>query len=392
MFTPYSSDDKERARSHLNQAVDLRIAGKDHEAAEQLSRALALDPALADDSYVRELAAVVTRLPAESAIAKLGGVRGTQVSGRPGKNPALNGLAWTCSFCGSTNTASGDDCPSCGAARPANEAGQAAGPTGPINKETISISDIFLLNPAHKNFLLGKSRKLEAASGFAGGCLTLFMVPFVLVGIGVIIFAAVEWNKIMQINRSSVTAQAEVIDRRNGTDSDGDDYYKVTYRFYVQDRAFRNERNVNASQYKEMTRGSRVPIVYARADPTISYLQGENQSSTPLFATFFGVCWNGFVFLLIGGALVNSRRNKRLEREGALLKGTVVEASGYEDSDNDYNVKLKYAFRTPNGKEIVRQESHTRNDMKSGKTRERLPLAGTQVAVLFADDTCFKVM
>jgi hypothetical protein len=263
---------------------------------------------------------------------------------------------------------------------------------GASNRETISISDIFLFNPAHKDFLLGKSRKLEPMTGFAGGCMTLFMLPFVLVGIGVIIFAAAEWSKFVQISRSSVTAQAEVIDRRSGTDSDGDDYYKVTYQFFAQDRAFKNERSVSASEYKGMTKGKRVPIVYARTNPSISYLQGENQSSLPLFMTFFGVCWNGFVFMFVAGLVVSWRTNKRLEREGMLLKGTVVEASGREDSDNDYIVKLKYAFRTPNDREIVKQESQTRNDMKNGKKRERLPLAGAQVAVLYADDSCFKVM
>jgi hypothetical protein len=218
------------------------------------------------------------------------------------------------------------------------------------------------------------------------------MIPFVLVGIGVIIYATVEWSKLAQIARSSATIQAEIIDRRSGTDSDGDDYYKITYRFYVRDRAFKNERSVSASEYKGMTKGKHVPIVYARTDPTISYLQGENQSSTPLFMTFFGICWNGFVFLFVGGLVVSWRTNKRLEREGVLLKGAVVEASGHTDSDNDYIVKLKYAFSAPNGREIVKQESHTRNDMRRGKTKERLPLAGTQVAVLYADDTCFKVM
>jgi hypothetical protein len=141
-----------------------------------------------------------------------------------------------------------------------------------------------------------------------------------------------------------------------------------------------------------MTIGTHVPIVYARTNPTISYLQGEDQRSLPLFLTLFGVCWNGFIFLFIGGAVDTWRTNKRLMREGVLLKGTVVEARGHMDSDNDYNVKLKYAFHTPNGREIVKQESQIRNDMKHGKKRERLPLAGTQVAVLYADDTCCKVM
>jgi hypothetical protein len=275
---------------------------------------------------------------------------------------------------------------------PEVNAGKSSTTKSKIEKETISISDIFLFNPTHKNFLLGTSRKLEPLSAFSSGCTTLFMLPFVLAGIGVIMFAAAEWGKLVQISRSSVTAQAEVIDRRSGTDSDGDDYYKVTYRFYVDDRVFKNERSVSSGEYNGMTKGKRVSIVYARSDPSISYFEGENRISLPLLMTFFSVCWNGFIFLFIGGAAVNLFKNRRLEREGVLLKGTVVDASGKEDSDNDYNVNLKYAFSTPNGRKIVKQESRVRNDMKKGKTRERLPMAGAQVAVLYADDSCFKVM
>lgn len=298
---------------------------------------------------------------------------------------------WTCNFCGATNSVDlrGDACPNCGARRD-NRAGAISPRT--FNREAISINDIFLLNPAHKDFLLGKTRKLETFFGAAGGCIMLFMIPFVLVGIGVIIFAATEWGKILQISRSSATVRAEVIDQQSGTDSDGDDYYRITYRFFVQDHAYMNERSVSESEYRKLTTGMRVPIIYARADPSISYLEGENRNSQPLFLTIFSVCWNGFVFLFVGAIVATARINRRLEREGVLLKGTVVDANGREDSDNDYIVKLKYAFRTPNGKEIVKQESQTRNDMKKGKTRERLPLTGTQVAVLYADDKCFKVM
>ena len=379
---PTSTPNTEQARLHLNRAIDLRIEGNNQESATELSKAIMIDPTLVGDEYVRTLAAVVTDLPAEAAIAKLRG---------SGRQPAKLAPTWTCSFCG-TMDARGDTCPNCGAPRPATAPISAGSIAGDRKIETLSLSEMFLLNPAHKNFLQGKSRQLEPSSIFARGCMMIFMVPFILVGIGIILFTAVEWNNLLQISRSSVTAQAEVISRRTGSDSDGDDYYKVTYQFRVADRAFKNERSVNSSEYDRLKAGVRVPIVYAANNPTISYLQSENRNTLPLFLTLFGVCWNGIILSVIVAGLGARQKNQRLERDGVLLKGTIVEISGREDSDNDYIVKLKYAFRTPNDRELVKQESCTRNDLKRGKQKERLPLTGTPVAVLYANDSCFKVM
>jgi hypothetical protein len=107
-----------------------------------------------------------------------------------------------------------------------------------------------------------------------------------------------------------------------------------------------------------------------------------------ILLTVFTIIWDLFVFGMVFAGITTYRRGKRLEREGRLIKGSVVSCKGSTDSDEDYTIKLKYTFRSPTGRDIHKQESHIRNDLK----KVALPAPGTSVAVLYADDTCYQVM
>jgi hypothetical protein len=102
------------------------------------------------------------------------------------------------------------------------------------------------------------------------------------------------------------------------------------------------------------------------------------------------LCSGGVLLLLclfIGGVaavlLYTDRRQKRLAEEGRLLAGEIVLASGRRDGDGDYNLTVKYRFRSPQtGKWIQATRRKGRDDLE----HKPLPEPGTQVHVLYIDD------
>jgi len=262
----------------------------------------------------------------------------------------------------------------------------------PLIPETVSISDLFLLNTAHRDFVLGKSRSLRAPLMLGmGGCGVLFITPFVLAGLFILGFAVTNWINTIRLNTGGVTVQGQIVDLDVDYDSDGDTYY-ATYRFSPLDtrQSYTHRESISSGFYGKLKEGSWVNVTYHRSDPTLSRLADDAGSDMTqnILLTVFTLVWNLFVGGLVFAGITTYRRSKRLEREGRLIKGTVVSCKGHTDSDDDYTIKLKYTFRSPTGRAINKQESHIRNDLK----KAALPAPGTSVAVLYADDTCYQVM
>ena len=76
-------------------------------------------------------------------------------SSKPPVTPKGSNASWTCSFCGSETTDS-HRCPNCGAERQAAHNLVAA-------KTAVDVNT-FLLNPAHRDYVLGKSSSLSHAT------------------------------------------------------------------------------------------------------------------------------------------------------------------------------------------------------------------------------------
>lgn len=68
---PISRRDKDRAQSYFSRALDLHVQGDKPKALQALSKALAIDPALADDTPTTTLASQITGLPPAEAVASL---------------------------------------------------------------------------------------------------------------------------------------------------------------------------------------------------------------------------------------------------------------------------------------------------------------------------------
>ncbi|MCC7451225.1 MAG: DUF3592 domain-containing protein [Anaerolineae bacterium] len=258
--------------------------------------------------------------------------------------------------------------------------------------ETISIHELFVLNPAHRDFVLGRSRSLHAPLILGmGGCGVLFITPFVLAGLIMLGLSVHKWSNTIRLNTGGVTVQGQIVSLDVDYDSDGNSYY-ATYRFSPLDtrQSYTHRESISGGYYGKLSEGERVNVTYLRADPTLSRLADDAGSSMTqnILLSVFTIVWNLLIFGLVIGSIMAYRRSKRLEREGRLIKGTVVSCKGSSDSDGDYTIKLKYRFCSPTGRDVSKQESHIRNDLKGVLP----PAPGTPVAVLYADDSCYQVI
>jgi hypothetical protein len=81
----------------------------------------------------------------------------------------------------------------------------------------------------------------------------------------------------------------------------------------------------------------------------------------------------------------------KLEREGILLPGEVIEAAldtaiTWQGTQNV--VRLRYAFVAPRNRRIVKEETQIRNDLDF----HQLPEPKTPLAIIYASDRCFRVL
>jgi hypothetical protein len=300
--------------------------------------------------------------------------------------------SWTCNLCNTVNDG-GEMCRNCGAQRPAMMALSGID----FERSDTAAESIFLANPRNKPYVSGRSKWLGTAPGeISVGCFTLLMLPFIAVGIFLIISAVSEWREYTQLTRDGVVIQGTVTDREIDDDDDGTSYY-VTYRYIVNERSYTNRVSVAWDEYNAMEPERRVSIIYSRSEPSISQMGTTPSNSSLLVAMGFGFCWNVYEIFFIIVWLRTSKnplvgKTRRLAREGRLLHGQVEQCQGYQDKDSDgdtiYKIRLRYKLRIPDGEEVTGEERVQRSDLRN----KPLPVEGTPIAVLYVSSAEHHVM
>jgi len=244
--------------------------------------------------------------------------------------------------------------------------------------------DVFLLNPSHENYLAGIDK---SPKGGTSGCLLFFFIPFILAGLFIIAIAVYATYEYGLLSTEGENIRGTFVSRRISSDDDGDSYY-VTYRYVVNDQTYTNEASVSSEVYGVANNGEPLLVVYAKSDPSIATLNAPDPA-LPIFLVLFSLCWNGFVGVFIFGAVNSMRRWRKLIRHGRDIEGEIMSITGETDSDGDFQVKVTYMFRSPDG--LTRKEgkaSHMRRDLRD----ELLPPVGTPVLVRYFNDTMYEML
>jgi hypothetical protein len=255
------------------------------------------------------------------------------------------------------------------------------------NSMPVVAEKVFLLDPANSDFVAGKKRRL-APWRFAQGCMLVFLIPFLLIGIGLLgwgIQRRAEWQ---QISSSGVMVRGQVMDRSISRDADGDIFH-VTYGYDHNGRLFTRSENVSADIYGRAEPGTWVDVVYVPATPTLARLAETNEASQISFVFIFSLCWNGLAWPMFLGGIAGAVGNRTLERKSRVISGEVVSCEGYTDGDGDYTLRVQYRFQPPDeGQAIIKKISSTRNDLRN----QLLPEPGTPLAIAYCSRRLYRVL
>ncbi|MEO8611994.1 MAG: DUF3592 domain-containing protein [Chloroflexota bacterium] len=256
----------------------------------------------------------------------------------------------------------------------------------PARQDRIASSyagDVFLFNPGNRQFLEGKTQQL-APQNPRTGYILLFLLPFLLVGVSVLIWAGVnlyQWN---EVNQTGIGGVADISDKHISS-SDGSDTYYLSYRFSNGENSYTHEQSVSSGLYNRTEIGSKLDIIYVPDQPNIVVITGR--ANVPWFPMGFAICWNLLVWPIFVSTLAGIWKNRLLEKQGHVIDGQVVASKGSTDSDGDFTLQLTYTFYSPNGSQLIQGTAqHTRNDLKESA----LLAPGAHIAILYRKDNHHK--
>jgi hypothetical protein len=243
-------------------------------------------------------------------------------------------------------------------------------------------NDLFLLEPENADFLTGKSK--NPTRTFAG-CMTLFMIPFIICGFTFIGFLANEFRIQGDLQQRGIQTTATYIDKDIDDDDDGTTY-RLQYEYVVNGQHYQRWHNVSKSAYYDTASGSHIDILYLPDNPATSRLP-TNEIAMSL--VIFVLVWNAVVLIIFLLSALKVWDNIQLNRKGQLIDGELYDISGSTDGDGDYQITVKFTFFEPDNGEQIHGKTHSqRNDLKGNL----LPLPGTRLAIFYLNKDNYRVL
>jgi len=250
----------------------------------------------------------------------------------------------------------------------------------------------FVLDERNQGVALSKRGKPAGESLGAAIFLGLFFIPFILVGIGVVlgsIHSAIEWG---QMQQSGVVTFATVTQLKIDEDSEGDTFY-ASYRFSLSNaqgyHAYSKTKSVGKQLYYTLEKGGPIPIRYLKSDPNISRVgASETLPGEAIALGGFALLWNSIIGSIVWAFSYGFWLERQYATKSQLLDGTLTQVTTELDSDSDLQLKLSYQFHSPDGEVLYGNSSRTRNDLK-GKA---MPTYGTPVVVAFVDKKIHRLL
>lgn len=251
--------------------------------------------------------------------------------------------------------------------------------------------DLFVLDPTNRAFIEGRGQRTNPSRLL--GCMVVFLVPFVLIGLFTIILAFQAWFRVIGFQGAGTTTQAEVVDRGVRTDSDDDDHPFLVLRYTVpeQGSVVLTERlDVSWEVYRAHEVGAMLAIDYITVSPTNLRVAGDSSNTlfAALFMTGFTAFWNLITWAFVGFIGNGIIKRRRLDQAGYLLRGELTSYATSYDSDGDLWVEVGYRFYTKEGTLIDATGKSIRNHLQGSEA----PPVGVEVMVLYADKQTYELL
>lgn len=249
----------------------------------------------------------------------------------------------------------------------------------------------FVLHPENRAFAEGRAR---FPSGRKDSRTWLFVTGlFLLVSIGMGIFAAMLWMESLTLAYRGIETEGEVIAHRTVEGSEGNHFY-VQYQFEAvrpdgQRQTYINDHPVTAEAYAQLQPETSATVRYLPDDPQVSQMDGYHNEARNAF-TILSISWSVFFLPVLAFFVVVHRRERRLMRQGRVVRGQVLACDGQMDREDGFTITLQYRFGGPetHDRRITDSASLVRHDLH----KKPLPPRGTPVLVWYLNEDTYDVL
>jgi hypothetical protein len=164
---------------------------------------------------------------------------------------------------------------------------------------------------------------------------------------------------------------------RRLVDGDGYSYY-ITYTYTIAGQRYEREGRASRDEWERFCQGCPIAARHVSDDPATSRLETER----PLLRGLL-ICAGAGIAALFGlwrcrAWLQERRRVQRIQRDGRLRLGTILDVTTREDSDNDLFVTLHYQLDGADAPQSL--------EWLDNSLRGRLPQSGARLAFAYTAD------
>lgn len=249
-------------------------------------------------------------------------------------------------------------------------------------------SSAFVVHPQNVDYLMGKRLyPAHVPNWRESSYIILLLSLFIILTIGLVIFTGQNLVNEVMLAQNSTTTQGTIIER--SIEGEDDTTYWLGYVFFVNDTQYENRITVNQELYDKYPDGSRIDIAYATNDPTTSRLTEQDSLIANVFLGIFTLIWTAFFGVILFAAYQSYQKQNQLKKEGQIIKGEIISATGETDSDGNYRMQIKFTFRTPDATE-PRLETH--DFLANHLKKLDLPSEKTPVYIFYADKKTWEIL
>ena len=238
--------------------------------------------------------------------------------------------------------------------------------------------DLFLVHPENNDFVMGKTsapaRRVRTVSSFL---LWLISVGFLIVTLGLIVFAGFEWLNYMRLSTQGETVEG-IIQTKRTAEGEATTAYFFGYEFEVDGQVYTGETRVPEERYNTTPEGASVRILYFPSNPELTSLADHHLRPYPItvIAGIFLLLTIIFFFSLVQ----LRRRADRLLQQGQVIYGEITDVRRVENDGEPFYL-IKYLFAEPETAKSIEGQSRSKAKLFGRNKPER----GMVVAVYYAD-------